>query len=157
MISDANPIDRLKALSVYMNRWIDEWPKPRYNFDDFVRKKFPQIIPGTVAHARSIATHCFYCNRKFTTEKSFMASIDHYVPQSEGQTDKYVICCVDCNGRKGDTAPNVLVSKMTNMHLRGKEMWGYHGKKLKFIAGQIQKITNDRLYNIGPKIYYFKR
>lgn len=157
MISAADPIQRLNALSAYMNRWVDEWPKPRYNFEDFVYNKFPQIIPGTIAHARTIATHCFYCNRQFTPEKSFMASVDHYLPQSEGMTEKFVICCVDCNSRKSNIMPDTLVSKMTRTALKGGQMWGYHGKKLKFIAGQIQKITNDMLYNMGPKIYYFKR
>jgi hypothetical protein len=157
MITQADPVDRLKALSAYMNRWIDEWPKPRYNFEDFVHKKFPQIIPGTIAHTKSLATHCFYCNRQFTADKSFIASVDHYLPQSEGQTERFVICCVDCNSRKSNIMPDVLVTKMTQATLKGREMWGYHGKKLKFIAGQIQKITNDMLYNMGPKIYYFKR
>jgi len=157
MISEANPIDRLQALSAFMNRWIDEWPRPRYNFDDYVHKKWPQIIPGTIAHAKVRATHCFYCNRQFTEEKNFQASIDHYFPQSLGQTERYVICCVDCNTRKSDTTPNELISQMTNAHLRGKVMWGYHGKKLKFIYKQIQTITNDMLYNMGPRIYYLKR
>ena len=157
MISQADPFERLKALSAYMDRWVNEWPKPKLSFTEFVWRKFPHIIPGTVDHAKRIATHCFYCNRQYTAEKNFQASVDHYLPQSLGATEKYVICCVDCNGRKGATPPDLLVSQMTNAQLRGNTMWGYHGKKLKFIAKQIHTITNDMIYNMGPKIYYFKR
>lgn len=53
--------------------------------------------------------------------------------------------------------PKALVSRITRAHLKGQSMWNFHGEKLKFIKDQIQKITSDMLYNIGPKIYYFKR
>lgn len=162
MISQADPIQRLAALSAYMNRWIDEWPKPKYKFKEFIKHKYAHIIPGTIEHARALATHCFYCNVKLVKGDNAgsspnRASIDHYLPQSKGKTERFVICCAQCNTRKGDVSPNALVSRITQAHLNGNSMWGYHGKKLKFIAGQIQKITNDMLYNMGPKIYYFKR
>lgn len=162
MIKHADPIERLKVLSIFMNRWIDEWPKPRYKFCEFIKHKYPQIIPGTVEHARALATHCFYCNIKLvkgnvTGDHPHRSSIDHYLPQSKGKTEKYVICCAQCNTNKGNVSPDALVSRITKAHLKGNTMWGFHGKKLKFIADQIQKITNDMLYNMGPKIYYFKR
>lgn len=162
MISQACPFERLKALSVYMDRWVDEWPNPKYKFNEFLKKKYAHIIPGTIEHARAIATHCFYCNTVLIKGNSGgnspnRASIDHYLPQSKGKTEKYVICCAQCNTRKGNVEPNALVSRITQAHLKGNAMWGFHGKKLKFIADQIQKITNDMLYNMGPKIYYFKR
>lgn len=137
--------------------WVDNYPTCAWSFETYMRKRYSHVIPGTIEYAKKAATHCFYCNRQFTAEKSFKASVDHYQPQSLGNTERFVICCVDCNNRKADMAPDVLVSKMTNAHLRGKEMWGYHGKKLKFIAKQIQTITNDMLYNMGPRIYYLKR
>jgi hypothetical protein len=162
MISQADPFDRLKALSVYMNRWVEEWPKPKYRFNEFVRRKFPHIIPGTVEHARAIATHCFYCNAKLVKvngkgDHPKRSSIDHYLPQSKGKTERYVICCAECNTKKGCTDPKALVSRMISASLKGNAMWGFHGNKLQRIADQIQKITSDMLYNIGPKIYYFKR
>jgi len=162
MISQADPIDRLNVLSIYMNRWIDEWPKPKYRFNEFFKNKYPQFIPGTVENARMIATHCFYCNSMLVKNNGQgnhpnRASIDHYLPQSKGKTERYVICCAQCNTNKGNVSPSVLVSRITQAHLKGNAMWGFHGKKLKFIADQIQKITNDMLYNMGPRIYYFKR
>ena len=162
MIKDADPIQRLNALSIYMNRWINEWPKPTYRFNEFFKNKFPHLIPGTVEHAREIATHCFYCNTKLIHRNSAgnhgqRSSIDHYLPRSKGKTEKYVICCAHCNTSKGNVAPEKLISRITQAHLKGNAMWGFHGARLKFIAEQIQKITNDRLYNMGPRIYYFKR
>jgi hypothetical protein len=161
-VSNANPMERLKALTVYMNRWVDEWPKPKYNFHDFFYKKYQHVIPGTVDYAKAIATHCFYCNAKLKRGDNNgnhpnRASIDHYLPQSKGKTERFVICCAQCNTNKGDVSPKNLVSKITKASLQGKIMWGFHGRKLQSIAEQIQKITNDMLYNIGPKIYYFKR
>src|SRR5687767_2764500 len=99
-----------------MDRWIDEWPKPKYKFNDFFKKKYPHLIPGTIEHARAIATHCFYCNSKL--EKRVVkgdhpkrSSIDHYQPQSKGKTEKYVICCAECNSNKGNVSPEKLVSR----------------------------------------------
>jgi hypothetical protein len=152
-----DPLVRLEVLEKYMEYWVNNYPKPVQTFDEYFRKKFKYLIPGTIDHAKRIATHCFYCNRKYTTEKSFVASVDHYLPRSIGQTERYVICCVDCNNRKADTTPEELVRQMVNAHLREKTMWGYHGKKLKFIYKQIQTITNDMLYGLGPRIYYIKR
>lgn len=162
MISQADPLERLKALSVYIGRWVDEWPQPKYTFSEYLRRKYPHILPGTVEHARAIATHCFYCNSKLVKGVSDgdhlkRASVDHYQPKSKGKTERYVICCADCNTKKGCTDANALVSRMTTASLKGNTMWGYHGKKLQQIAEQIQKITNDILYNMGPKIYYLKR
>lgn len=161
-VSNANPTERLKVLSVYMNRWVEEWPKPKYSFHDFFYRKYQHLIPGTIEYAKTIATHCFYCNEKLVRGDNEgnhprRASIDHYLPQSKGKTERYVICCAQCNSNKGSVSPAALVSKITQAHLRGNTMWGFHGKKLKSIADQIQKITNDMLYNMGPKIYYFKR
>jgi hypothetical protein len=162
MTSEANPADRLMALSAYMERWIDEWPNPKYKFNDFFKKKYPHLNPGTIEHARAIATHCFYCNAILVKGDDKCghpkrSSIDHYLPQSKGKTERYVICCAQCNTNKGNVSPDRLVSRITQAHLKGNAMWGFHGKKLKFIAEQIQKITNDMLYNMGPKVYYFKR
>jgi hypothetical protein len=152
-----DPVVRLKILSKYMSFWITNYPTCVWSFETYIRNRYSHLIPGTIEHAKCIATHCYYCNRMFSTEKTFRASVDHYLPQSLGITDRYVICCVDCNNRKADTPPSVLVSQFTNAYLKGKQLWGYHGKKLRFISNQIQTITNDMLYNRGPKIYYFKR
>lgn len=152
-----DPLTRLNILKIYMAFWIDRYPRCVWSFETFMERRYRHVIPGTIQHARSVATHCFYCNRKFTNEKNFKASIDHYLPQSIGNTERYVICCVDCNSRKSDTSPEALISMFTNAYLRNKIMWGYHGKKLRYITQQIQKITHEMLYNIGPSIYYVKR
>jgi 5-methylcytosine-specific restriction endonuclease McrA len=156
-IEKVDPMIRLEVLKKYIGYRIDRFPTCTLTFEKYFHQKFRHLIPGTVDHAKAVATHCFYCNRLYTSEKSFQASVDHYLPQSVGQTKRYVICCVDCNNRKGNTIPEALVTQLVNAHLRGKVMWGYHGKKLKFIYKQIQTITNDMLYGMGPRIYYIKR
>lgn len=156
-IALVDPLTRLEVLKSYMEYWVRHYPRINIDFDGFFFRKYSRLIPGTPAHAKTLATHCYYCNRKFTAERSFKASVDHWLPQCQGNTEKYVICCVDCNGRKGCTPPDVLVSQMINAHLRGKQLWGYHGKKLKYIAKQVQTVANDVLYNRGPRVYYCKR
>jgi hypothetical protein len=160
MISQVDPYFKLEKLRVYINNWIDKYPKwcNSYNFEQFFYRKYPESIPGTPEFYKVIATHCYYCNRSFERDtKNFCATIDHFEPKSLGQTTKYVIACIDCNTRKGNMSPEILLSRFGYAHLRGLPLWGYQGKKLKFIYTQIQKINNDRLYNMGPSVYYIKR
>lgn len=157
MVAFVDPIVRLSALNEYMAWWISKWPYVTLTFDQYFKRHYPEVIPGTVEYARDIATHCFYCDDLFTRELRKSKTIDHYEPSSKFKTERFVISCFDCNNNKKDTDPRTLVSQMTNAELKGRTMWGRHGKKLKYIAGQIQKITNDRIYNMGPKIYYIKK
>lgn len=156
-----DPFIRLDLLKTYMSRFIDLYPY-KYSFGEFIRKYYPHVIPDTPEYYKELATHCYYCNCKLVNgatnfDHPKRSSIDHYQPRSKGKTDRYVICCAECNTKKGNIEPNYLVSKITKTHLKGQTMWGFHGNKLKFIADQIQTITNDMLYNTGPRIYYFKR
>lgn len=158
MISEIDPFIRLVLLSKYMDYWLKYWPSVNYNFEQWIKNKHPEVIPGTVNYIKSIATHCYYCNRRYDKQvEAFKASTDHWTPKSKGQTEKFVICCVDCNGRKGDLSPIDLISQFTKACMKNQVMWGYHGKKLTFIAKQLQTVTNDIIYGIGPRIYYFKR
>lgn len=159
MIAEVDPLLRLEILGTYMNYWVDNFPNNKYTFHQYFKRKYPHLIPGTVDHAKEIATHCYYCNVKLSPGHSNpnRSSIDHYLPKSVGKTERYVICCAHCNTKKGSMTPDELVSRFTNAHLKSREMWGFHGKKLKQIAEQIQVIANDILYNMGPKIYYVKR
>ncbi len=161
-VSLVAPEKRLDILKEYMAKWIDEWPRPKQSFYDFFKRRYNHLIPGTVDHAKNIATHCFYCDTKLIKGNSDgdlpnRSSIDHYLPQSIGKTERIVICCAKCNTSKGSVRPEKLVSMIIKAHLTGKTMWDYHGKTLKRISDQIQKITNDMLYNMGPKIYYIKK
>lgn len=157
MIAIIDPSVRLTILSEYMAWWVNKWPYITLTFEQFFKRNYPEVIPGTVEHARAIATHCYYCDDKFTNEIKKCRTIDHYEPSSRFKTERFVISCYSCNGNKGDTDPRKLVSDMTSAELKGRTMWGHHGKKLKHIAHQIQTITNDRLYNMGPRIYYIKK
>lgn len=156
-----DPFIRLELLQVYMSRFIDLYPY-KYSFGDFIHKYYPQVIPDTPEYFKDQATHCYYCDTKLVPggnnfDHPKRSSIDHYQPRSKGKTDRYVICCAECNTKKGCVSPESLVSKMTSASLKGKTVWGFHGKKLQHITGQIQTITNDILFNIGPRIYYIKR
>lgn len=162
MIYKVDPALRLQALQAYMAKWVDEWPRCVISFNEFFKKRYGHLIPGTLEHAKYIATHCFYCNSKLVRGDSNgdhpkRSSIDHYLPKSKGNTERFVICCAECNSNKGSSSPEALVSKITKVNLKGGTMWGVHGNKLMFIAEQIQKITSDMLFNTGPRIYYFKR
>ena len=83
-------------------------------------------------------------------------TVDHFVPKSIWETEKYVICCYDCNQRKSNQTAEHLLNHMIKASLKGKSFWGYSGKQLNFIKGQMEKIVNDTLHNTGPRVYYFK-
>lgn len=54
MISAIDPLLRLTHLAYYMSWWVDHWPRPKWTFDQYLHARYPQIIPGTVEHARGI-------------------------------------------------------------------------------------------------------
>jgi len=157
MISQVDPILRLNALKEYMAFWIDKYPDCYWSFERFLFSRYPKIIPGSPEHARSIATHCFYCGRIFKKEGKQIATIDHFMPQSIGETEKYVICCQHCNAYKGNTSPKEFVKKVTIAELRGWQLFGFSGKTLKHVFTQAHKIINDLHYNIGPQVYFIKK
>jgi len=157
MIAIVDPIRRLELLKEYMSFWIDKWPTCSWSFETFLHRRHAYIIPGTIDHTKSIATHCYYCGEKFRSTGDLFPTVDHWMPLSLGQTEKYVISCFGCNNNKGNTHPDKLVKQMVSANLKGLTMWGKHGKKLKHISDQIQHVTNDMLYNMGPRIYYIKK
>lgn len=157
LIPAMKPELRLQMLHAYMCWRVDQWPKKVVCFDKWLVQRYDHLIPGTVAHAKKIATHCFYCNTPFSDEKIRVATDDHHFPQSEGYTDRRVICCFDCNNRKANILPEVLQSKINSAIAYNREFWGYSGKRLKFIAAQLERIFRDRINGTGPTIYYFKR
>jgi hypothetical protein len=156
LVHNVKPALRLQLLHAYICWRIDQWPQKVVIFEDWFVQRFSHLIPGTIEHARKVATRCFYCNSEFTTDKLRIPTSDHYDPKSKGFTDKYVICCFDCNNRKANINPEVLLSKMSSAIAYNKEMWGYTGKKLRFIHGQFDKVFKDRINGTGPVIYYFK-
>lgn len=158
MITTIDPLLRLKHLAYYMSWWVDHWPRVG-TFDQFLQLRYPQIIPGTVEHARAQATHCFYCGTLFSKiENDLLApSVDHYMPKSKGVTDKYVICCRKCNCYKGNQSPLRYLRSIALAELREQKIFGLMGKKRTFAFKQVQVISNDLLYNTGPKIYYIRK
>lgn len=153
-----DPSLRLNLLNEYMQVFIDEWPY-KYSFGEYIRRYYMHIVPNTPDYFKAKATHCFYCDEKLNqSEKNHghirRSTIDHYHPKSKGRTDKYVICCADCNCRKDNMAPEVLSSLMIKASLKGRNYWGYSGARLQQISGQFQKIASDILFNTGPRIYY---
>jgi hypothetical protein len=157
MISTIDPITRLNLLKEYMWWWIARWPDSHYSFDKFLYRHYPVLIPGTPEHCKAIATHCFYCGKKFGKPDKDKATLDHFVPESKGVTEKFVICCMHCNSYKSDTMPNDFIKKVTIAELRGWKIFGLQGEKLKHAFKQVHKIQDDLLYNMGPKVYYIKK
>lgn len=157
MYAEIDPIKRLDALKSYMNYWVDRWPYITKDFDKYFSQKYKYLIPGTLEHTRRIATHCFYCDRRFKNDPQSLRTVDHYQPNSKYKTEKFVICCWQCNNSKGDTDPQRLVSQMINAVNRGRSMWGHHGKSLSHIAEQIFTITNDSIYKMGPRVYFIQK
>lgn len=156
LLAGMNPAIRLQMLHAYICWSVDQWPRKVIVYDAWLVQRYPHLIPGTIEHAKKVATRCYYCNTEFTTDKLRIPTHDHHYPQSEGYTDKHVICCFDCNNRKANIKPEVLQSKINSAVTYNREFWGYSGKKLKFIAGQFDKIFRDRINGTGPTIYYFK-
>jgi hypothetical protein len=158
MSSQADPFVRLQALKSYMDKWIDSWPKPYpKTFAQFFRDNYRKHIPGTPEYIREHSTHCFYCEEKMYKGVSHPKrhSVDHYRPKALGvTTDRYVICCAECNTRKGHEDPELLVAKIRDTVGRGVKMWGYRSKKMLLIAKNIESINNDILFNTGPKTYH---
>ena len=157
MISQIDPITRLDVLKEYMRWWIMKWPLSHCTFDQFFYKHYPVLIPGTAEHCKSVATHCFYCGKKFGKRDQDKATIDHFSPQSKGSTEKFVVCCMSCNSYKSDTMPDKFLKKITIAELRGWKIFGLHGEKLKHAFEQVHKIQNDILYKMGPAVYYIKK
>lgn len=156
LLKNVNPALRLSLLHAYICWRIDRWPKNVVDFEHWFVQHHAKLIPGTIEHARYVATRCYYCNEPFTSEKLRVPTWDHHHPKSEGHTDKHVICCFDCNNRKANIMPEVLLSKLSSAITYNKQYWGYSGKKLKFIYGQFERIFRDQLNGTGPAIYYFK-
>jgi len=158
LLRNVNPVVRLRLLHAYICWRVDQWPKRVINFEKWFVQHHAKLIPGTIDHARYVATHCFYCNEKLVIDSKLRnPTWDHHHPKSEGHTEKHVICCFDCNNRKANIMPEVLMSKLSSAIAYNKEIWGYSGKKLKFIHGQFEKIFRDQVNGTGPTIYYFKR
>jgi len=157
MISLADPMLRLRVLQKYMRYYIDNWPDASVSFDRFFKDRFPELIPGTKEHCRSIATHCYYCYAELSRTGVYnnqTATIDHFEPKSKSHTQKFVISCAHCNVSKGDTHPDTLVRKFVNAEIKGLSVWGFSGKKLKSVSERVQAINNDRLWKMGPNIYF---
>jgi hypothetical protein len=156
LLKNVNPVVRLSLLHAYICWRVDQWPKKVIDFEKWFVQRHGDIIPGTILHAKTLATHCFYCNSQFEPNMLRGATWDHHHPKSEGHTDKHVICCFDCNNRKANIMPEVLMSKLNSAVTYNKTFWGYSGKKLKFIHGQFEQIFKDQVNGTGPAIYYFK-
>lgn len=157
MISQIDPITRLDLLREYMGKLIDKWPTRIIDFDQWLHNSHSHLIPGTIRYARANATHCFYCGRCFKGKQEILATIDHWVPQSKGKTERFVICCSHCNNHKGDSTPTAFIKRITNAEMKGLPLFGYHGKTLKTLFEAAHTIANNIHYNTGPKIFYIKK
>lgn len=149
---------RTSLLRLYMAKAIDESPY-QYSFSEFIHRYYASLIPETPEYYKARATHCYYCDHKLSRgnkkgDDIRRSSIDHYHPKSRGSTEKFVICCADCNTRKDNMPPEKVGSQMISANMKGRTMWGYSGKKLHYIAGQFQNIAHDLLFKTGPRIYY---
>src|ERR1044072_3299420 len=156
-----DPFLRLELLKKYMDRFID-LPPYKYTFGEFIHKYYPQTIPDTPEYYKEQATHCYYCKSKLVNggtnfDHPKRSSIDHYEPKSKGKTDRYVICCAECNTNKGSTPPEDLARQIIRAGLKSRTMWGLSGEALQIIAGSIQGIVHDILFNTGPRVYYIKK
>lgn len=154
-----DPFRRLQILSEYMVVFIDEWPLYKYSFNDYIHRYHSHEIPDTPDYYKVNATHCFYCNdRLIDSRKNYgdvkRATVDHYQPKSKEKTTRYVICCAECNCKKDSIMPDQVVSKLTLAMIRGRPYMGFTGDKLKHVMNQFQIISNDLLYNTGPRVYY---
>lgn len=165
-IAKVNPAIRLKALSEWMAHYIDKWPLPHLPFERYMYLKYSEFIPDSISYqiqqAKRLATNCFYCNlsfdkiRKTGGDSMAMITVDHFMPQSSRKKcDKFVICCSTCNGRKGNEMPDIFASRLVKSDLMGLPVMGFSPKKIKTINKRVQQITNDMLYNAGPKVYYW--
>lgn len=164
-IALADPFKRLAALNEYMGLWVDSWPeKPARSFRRYLGTRYPEIIPGTHAYYRAVATNCYYCNDKLVAPLPFnenqtnpkLATIDHWHPKSKGDTQRVVVCCSECNNKKADTDPEELRRHVIRAIFRGRQMWGFDLRKLVFLRTRIEDITNHILYNTGPKVFYIQ-
>ena len=158
---DADPFERLKVLRYYMAYKIDRWPKEVMRFSQYVNQKHPHILPGKPEYYRDRATNCFYCRERISPGTGSglepkRATIDHWVPKSKDKTEKYVICCAECNTKKADVMPDVLRSQIMRAINRGQRMFGYPARKLGKVGEAVNTITNDIIYNTGPRVYYIQ-
>lgn len=152
-----NPIVKLEILKDYMNYWIKVWPKNHLTFDRFLLNRHPELIAGTPEYYREIATHCYYCDQHMKPDGKHAPTIDHYLPLSLGETDIFVICCFTCNNLKSNTHPKKFTEMIAQANLKGREVFGLSGNKLKTAFQRTQIIVSESLYNIETKIYYIKK
>jgi len=152
-----DPFLRLQILKEYIFRFIDDGYK--YSFNEFIHKEYPHEIPSTPEYFKVRATNCYYCDCKLVDGRKHhghpkRATIDHYEPRSRGKTDRYVICCSECNEKKADMLPEHVAQILNRAAMRGRHAWGFSGPKLNFIAARFQQITNDIIWGTGGPIYF---
>lgn len=78
-------------------------------------RKFKQINFYEYEHV-----FCVYCSKELTMNT---ATVDHIVPRALGGTGRLVLCCQQCNVRKGDM-PYMSFVKEIDRDLRGTEAEG---------------------------------
>lgn len=160
MIQQVNPLIRLQVLQKYMAFYVQWWPSITTTFEQFFQERHPELIPGTKEHAKTIATHCYYCHvalSKTGIYNNQTPTIDHFEPKSKSRTQKFVIYCAHCNQSKGKIHPDTLARQFVNAEIKGLSVWGFSGKKLRSVSERVQAINNDRLWKMGPNIYFIQK
>jgi 5-methylcytosine-specific restriction endonuclease McrA len=122
----ATPAMRIKIPRVIVLLHYDELPRHEVRF---TRKNI---------YFRD-RNRCQYCGRRFATRD---LNLDHVVPISRGGKstwDNVVCCCIDCNGRKGNSLPAEV--SMTLLKLPAKPRW-HPLVKISFTGAQYEVWRN---------------
>lgn len=154
------PVERIKLLERYIYKKIDAYPDAFISFDEWLIKKYPIVVYGTPQYYRAAATHCFYCECKFS--KCNNRTIDHFFPISKGEDATYgkifVIACEHCNRcKKKDMMPDDFIRLVTVANMTGHQLNGYSRKDLSSIAKNVNKIFNDTLMGVNKTIYWLTK
>jgi hypothetical protein len=148
-----DPIKQLDLARKYLRVVIDKLPNRFISFEKWMRRNYPQYVPGTDKFYRSIATHCYYCGIKDEE-----LTIDHFYPQSGNENSIYkevrVICCKRCNCFKANIDPAIWIQRMIRRSINGTRYRNYSQKEIAKIAERVNKIQNEVSLGINPRVYY---
>lgn len=107
MNHNISPDRKLRYLGIYMNEWVDSYPKPIKPFERWLESTLDKKHnKGKHEATKKFKNICRYCKRGF--DHYVEKTQDHVVPVSRGGYNKKenrVPCCYDCNQFKKDKTP----------------------------------------------------
>lgn len=152
------PERKLRYLKIYIDQFVDEWPKPIKPFDrwldSYLQKKANR---GHHEHTKQVKSKCRYCRREFND--SIEKTKDHVIPVSKFGLDRKenrVPCCYDCNQWKDDKTPEQWMKELQAIIKKEKKIKPPYDKTMiGLMIGGVRSVMEE-ISNHKKKISNYK-